>query len=312
MKEKILITGGLGNLGSWLTAHFARNNFEVWVLSLQERKLTENIDYNFLQCDISDFKDCQKKLMDHTFEYIIHTASVNDDFIENYFHSAILVNGLGTRNLLELFKCKPIKHFIYISTFQVYGTYAGTITEDTPVNPRNDYSNTHLFAEFYIKQFNQIHGLPYTIIRLTNGYGCPKDYFSSKWYLTLNSLTKKAFEEKQIILTSNGNALRDFIWMGDVCKVLQKLVEKAASNTTYNLSGEKTLTLKQVAHLVLEAYKEKYNEEIPIIINTKDTTVYNNSLFVSSSKLMRLLPYQPDCRLMEEAKSIFNFLEQKC
>ena len=76
----------------------------------------------------------------------------------------------------------------------------------TELNPKNDYASTHLFAEYYVKQFGLTHGLQYTILRLTNSYGSPTFVDSNKWYLVLNDLTRSAYENGRIIIKSNGKA----------------------------------------------------------------------------------------------------------
>ncbi len=306
---KILITGGLGNLGSWLTEHFALNNFQVYVLAKNFRQIVTTGKYHLIQCDISDFNEVKTKLQDYEFEYVIHAGSVNDGFVENYFKLALDVNTLGTRNLLEFYKDKKIKNFIYFSTFQVYGKYEGIIDETTPTEPVNDYGATHLFAEYYLKQFHFTHKLPFTIVRLTNCYGCPKDYNSSKWYLVLNDLAKSALEKKEILLKSNGQASRDFIWMGDVCHIIQQLIEKEATNTIYNISGEKTYKMIDIANDVKAAYREAFNIDLPVKVNMEDKTVYADSLSVSAAKIRNHIPYNAEPHFRDEARKIFAFLE---
>lgn len=310
--KNILITGGLGNLGSWLSEYFYHQGFNVTVLSKSKRQIESDFQYRYIECDIADFDDCKAKLESENFDYIIHAASVNDGFVADYSRMALEVNAWGTRNLLEVFKDKPLKHFIYLSTFQVYGKYAGEIDEDTPLTPKNDYGTSHLFAEYYVQQYRGTHQLPFTIIRLTNSYGCPKDYNSSKWYLVINDLARTALEKKEIVLKSNGKAPRDFIWMGDVCKALLLLLQKEASNGIYNLSGECTLRMLDVAQLIQEAYMEKFKTSINVTVNNNDPSEFPLGLFVSSAKLQKVIgTISSGNHIKEEAKKIFNFLEQR-
>lgn len=309
--KKILITGGLGNLGSWLTAYFAEQACEVWVLAKNYRKLDTKAKYHLIHCDLADYQDVCQKLKDTNFDIVIHAGSVNDGFVADYFKLALEVNVLGTRNLLEFFKDKKIENFIYFSTFQVYGKYSGTITENTPTEPKNDYGATHLFAEYYIKQFFYSHQLPHCILRLSNSYGCPKDYKSSKWYLVLNDLSKSAFEKKQITLKSNGLAPRDFIWMGDVAKIVFQIATTKATNNIYNIAGEKTYTMLQIATFVQQAYQIKYAITVPITTNLADTTTYPTDLKVSASKLKSAFDYTLAEMFAAEATAIFEFLEKQ-
>lgn len=304
--NKILITGGLGNLGSWLTKHFAQR-WDVYVLARNKRPILKDQSFTYLSCDITNIEACKEVFSAHQFDYIIHTASVNDGFVDDYYKLALEVNTLGTRNILEAIKGHNVKHFIYMSTFQVYGKYSGEITEDTVLEPKNDYGSTHLFSEFYLKQFEK--QVPYSVIRLTNSYGCPLDHDSSKWYLILNDLSRSAIKDKKIVLKSNGLAPRDFIWMGDVCEVFERLIVTEPKNQIYNLAGERTYTMLEIANYVKQAYYEVYKEEIPVLVNDADQTSYPERLEVSAQKLKQIVPYDAQPHFVEEAKKIFRLIE---
>ena len=310
--NKILITGGLGNLGSWLTRHFTALAFDVYVLAKNKRPILANQNFTYISCDIASLEDCKATLSHLAFDYILHTASVNDMFVDNYAALALEINTKGTRNILEAIDKSTLKNFIYFSTFHVYGVSEGNITEESPLLTRHDYASTHLFAEYYVKQFHLTHQLPYTIIRLTNSYGCPIDTATSKWYLILNDLAKMAFEKKEIILKSNGLASRDFIWMGTVCKVMEQIVRHAkAPNDTYNLSGEQTFQMKEIAAYVQQAMLKYANCHIPIQINTQDTSKPSNTLQVSSAKLKTLLAFENPIHFEQEALAIFDLLAKE-
>lgn len=300
----------MGNLGSWLTDFFCEKGCDVTVLTKRIRTLTFDQKFKIINCDISDIEDCKNKL-NTPFDIIIHTASMNDNFVENYAHDALIVNALGTRNILEAIKNHPPKHFIYFSTFHVYGKYSGELTEKSDLNPINDYGTTHLFAEYYVKQFNATHQIPFSIIRLSNSYGCPKDYDSSKWYLILNDLSRMAFENQKIILKSNGLASRDFIWMGDVCQIVYKLASLNAPNEAFNLSSGTTYSLLDIAKAVQQAYQETFGKTISIQTNKEDTSQPQPPVSINSNKLKQLIAFDTTTNFIEEAKHIFTFLEQK-
>ena len=307
--KNVLITGGLGNLGSWLTSHFVSRGYEVAVLARNKRPILGDLDFEYISCDISSAEDCTHALNGRYFDLVIHAASVNDGFVDDYAHLSLQVNTWGTRNILEALKSNPPGHFVYFSTFQVYGKYAGHITEDTPLETKNDYGLTHLFAEGYVKQYGFSSKIPYTIIRLTNSYGCPKDMNSSKWYLILNDLSKMAFEKKEVALKSNGQAPRDFIWMGDVCEVIEKLGKNGPTNDTFNLSGQLTFRMIDIARFVKEAYAEKYGEDLPLKTNTDDQSSFPDGFSVSSDKLRELIPFSCEPHFKEEAQKIFEIIE---
>jgi nucleoside-diphosphate-sugar epimerase len=309
--KSILITGGLGNLGSWLTQYLCKEGYDVTVLSKRQRKLEFEQRFELILCDIANISDVQENIIPGKYDIIIHAASVNDGFKDNYFHDALIVNTLGTRNILECIKEMPPQHFIYFSTFHVYGKYAGEMTELDPPQPKNDYGATHLFAEYYVKQFHENHNIPYSIIRLSNSYGCPKDYNSSKWYLILNDLSRMAFEQGKIVLNTNGLSSRDFIWMGDVCKIIHELLKVQAPNETFNLSSGNSYSLLDVACNVQKAFQVFFKEDIEIRINHNDKSSPGEPIVINSDKLKQLIPYKAEAHFVEEAIHIFEFLQRK-
>jgi UDP-glucose 4-epimerase len=308
---RVLITGGLGNLGSWLTEFLVNEGHEITVLASRERNVLKSLGFKFISCDITDHSKVEKALENLEFDTVIHAASSNDFFEKEYDKSSLLVNAYGTRNLVDVFsKKKELKNFIYLSTFHVYGAGEGEVDENSAVLPRNDYAITHLFGEEYVKYFSRTNSLPFTIIRLSNSYGCPKEMNSSKWYLVLNDMAKTAFETSEIIIKTNGKPSRDFVWMGDVCQVFNKLVSNNnGENETFNLSSGRNFQVLEIAKYVAAAYKTKFGKEVPIKINEKDSNVYKE-VSVNSSKLQAKFNTSFSVEFENEAIKIFDLLEK--
>lgn len=309
-KIKILITGGLGNLGSWITDHFSSDNkYEVTVLTRTDRKLSINHQFKKIFCDITDSGALKECIRGMEFDYVIHLASLNETFLDDYASQALMINTSGTRNLLEACEDRNIKKFIYLSTFHVYGKEGGEITEKDSVSPNNDYAITHYFAEEYIKMFSRRNGFSYIIFRLSNSYGCPKDVNSSKWYLLFNDLCRQAVQQKKIQIKTNGTALRDFIYMQDICVAIEKVLGKESLvHEIFNLGSGESLSLIQIANYIRSAYKDVYGEEIEVIRNKADMKVYPSVLTFNIEKLKKAIDFIPSKRLKEEAKKIFIFV----
>ena len=308
MSKKILITGGFGNLGSWLSEYFYKQGYEVFILAKKIREL-KNIKYNVIQADITDYKQLKEKL-DMEFDYCIHTASFNEYFLENYPKDALLINSLGTRNLIEILSNTKLKKFIYFSTFHIYGSNYEYITEENKPNPNNDYATTHLFAEYYLKQFFNNNKFPYITCRLTNSYGAPKYIDSTKWYLVLNDLVKSAYENKKIVLKTNGQVSRDFISMHDVCEVTSKLLDIKEIDEIFNISSKQNFEIIELANIVKKVYNQRYQNDIEISTNNNDTTVYKKTV-VENKKLLENIDYKFSNNIELEVNKIFDLLEKK-
>jgi UDP-glucose 4-epimerase len=307
--NSVLVTGGLGNLGSWVSNYLIHKGFKLYILSNRQSARGVDIDGGFelISCDIRNLEELQSQLPKEI-DYVVHLASFNEFFLPDYPKKALEINSLGTRNILQAIQNRGVKKFIYFSTFHIYGKSSGVISENTQPEPKNDYALTHLFAEEYVKQFHRNIGLPYTIFRLTNSYGSPKELESSKWYLVLNDLSKMAFEKREIVLNSNGKARRDFIYMGDVAKVIEDSFQWRESDT-YNLGSGKTTSIIEIAQLVQKVYLESYGEMLNIKINRDDNSSYGE-LQVDIEKLQNRTTITFQNYFKEEIEAIFRLLEK--
>lgn len=304
--QKILITGGFGNLGSWLCEYYNQQGYEVVVLSKSLPHL-KDIHYRVIQADISNLQELTEKLSE-SFDFCIHTASYNEYFHEDYAKKALMINAFGTRNLLEVLKKSYLKKFLYFSTYHVYGNDYTCIKETCELSPVNDYASTHLFAEYYIKQFYNTYKIPYIICRLTNSYGAPKYRNSTKWYLVLNDLVKSAYEKQTIFVSSNGTASRDFIWMGDVCKVSEELLSSKMEKEIYNLSSGHNYQVIDLASKVKDVYQKRYQQNINISVNVNDKNIYQK-VIIENKKLLRAIDFNFSSQLEREIEKIFTLLE---
>ena len=305
-KDKILITGGFGNIGSWLSLYFSEK-YDVYILSKNIYK-DLNFKYTLIHADITNLSELRLKLI-LEFDYCIHTASYNEFFHNNYAQKALSVNTLGTRNLIEVLKNTSIKNFVYLSTFHVYGKSSGFINEETDLNPKNDYASTHLFAEYYLRQFYNTDQFKSIIFRLTNSYGAPKSKNNSKWYLVLNDLVRSAYLDNKITLNGNGKVMRDFIWMGDVSTVIELSLINDQSGI-FNLSSGITYSIFSLSQMVKHVFIKKYNKDIEIYINKNDKNKGLN-LNVDNGKLLNKIDFKFQDKILEEIESIFHLLEKK-
>ena len=152
----LLITGGLGNLGLWLTHYFLDKGECVTVIGRTEKVIIKHDNYKFIACDITNQDDLGLAITKH-YDFCIHTASYNEHFQEGYKAKALTINALGTDNLCEALLKHGVCKLIYVSTFHVYGTSSGNLTDLNEISPANAYGLTHYFAEKYIEKHTKIH-----------------------------------------------------------------------------------------------------------------------------------------------------------
>lgn len=310
MAMNILITGGSGNVGSWVTERLISDGHAVSVFSRESAPGVGDWDIERLIGDVRSISDLEKAIAMRRWDAVIHLASYDDTEGGGAPQTAILVNSLGTRNVLQVLSDRlDNAHFVYVSTFHVYGRSEGIITEELPPEPKSDYASTHLFAEYYIKQFHHAKGVPFTIFRLSNGYGAPKNLRAAKWNLALNDFSRMAYTKRAITLRSNGRAGRDYIWLGDVSDAISKCLDRGPSNDVLNLASGKSMTALNLAEIVRSVYREIYCGEIDIHFTASSGPADDERLVVSIDRLTKWIAFEPCERIREETIKLFKLLK---
>lgn len=288
MKKNILITGGLGYIGSSLSKFLLdTNNYNVFISTRSQKEIPEELtNCHVIILDINISKvDLQKILKG--IDIIIHLAALNEnDCIVNP-QLAVQVNITGTVNILDAAIFAGVKKFIYFSTAHVYSSpLESHLTEETFPFPIHPYAITHKSAEDFILAANKQKKIEGIIIRLSNALGAPFHKNIDRWTLLVNDLCKQIAETQKIVLRSSGVQVRNFITLRDVCRGVLHLLEinKYDFNfPVYNLGGPQTLSVNQVTEIISLICKKKYGY-IPVVTraNIKEEVV---DLFFDSSKM---------------------------
>ncbi|TRZ48004.1 MAG: SDR family oxidoreductase [Dehalococcoidia bacterium] len=310
---RILVTGGFGYLGSHISNHFLNKGHEVKILSRTTHPELSEWSQQFEKVigDVSEYSFIENCCLDT--DVVIHTAALNEVECRLKHKEALLVNGLGTRNLLEDAYRNNVKKFIYFSTFHVYGIpKTGVITEETPPDPIDTYSITHYLAERYCRQFEVEQKVKSYILRISNGYGAPLFRSVNRWTLVLNDLCSMAFSQKKIVLKSKGTQERDFVGIKDIMQGVEVFVERDIEdqgNNVYNLGSGQNISIISLANAVAEVYKERYNKSIKIEIPEDAAEPDIKVPFQFSIGKIKKLGYQPISVMKEEICNIFKLLE---
>lgn len=266
----ILITGGLGYIGGRIASYLKEKKPDSSILLTtrnKDRKLPLWTDkFTVLRMNFLDEDSIADCLEDKGIDVIIHLAALNEiDSIKDPA-LALEVNTQGTYKLLNIASRKKIDRFVYFSTFHVYGeTSSSVITEETPTTPFHPYATTHRAAEDLVSFFNHYHKMRTLIFRLSNGYGYPMDMDINRWTLVFNDLCRQAVTSGRIVLKSSGKQHRDFISLHDVARAVYHFlfaVPDKWGDGLYNLGGNCSMSILDVAEKISDVYREKYKRDI--------------------------------------------------
>jgi dTDP-glucose 4,6-dehydratase len=272
MSKTILITGGMGFIGSNFIRHYHQNHPEADIINLDKltysanpenlADLSSNPHYRFIQGDIV----AEDVLRDLTQKFsvlaVVHFAA------ESHVDRSILgskefiqTNVLGTHTLLEVFKQywqdtltkDPGFRFLHISTDEVYGTLGleGIFTEETPFRPNSPYSASKAGADLLVRAYYETFGFPTLIVRPSNNYG-PYQFPEKFIPLMITNL----LENKPIPVYGRGENIRDWLFVGDACQAIDQVLSKGKIGEAYNIGGESEKSNIEVARQVLTFLKK--------------------------------------------------------
>ncbi len=267
---KILITGGLGYIGGRIASYLKEKapKFRIFLTTRDKNRELPSWTEKFivLQMNLLDENSIDNCLSNKDIDVIIHLAALNEIDSMKDPALALEVNTQGTYKLLSVANANGINRFVYFSTFHVYGKVSGSvITEETPTMPFHPYAITHRAAENLVSFFNHYHKMKTVIFRLSNGYGYPMDKDIDRWTLVFNDLCRQAVTSGRIVLKSSGKQHRDFISLHDVARAVYHFlyaVPDIWGNGFYNIGGNCSMSILDVAEKISDIYKTKYKKEI--------------------------------------------------
>ena len=250
----ILISGGLGYLGGRIAEYLLNSGFHVRIGS---SRINPEIPLNLSSCEVVLYDLSDKNSLENACKNvssIIHLASLNAQECDHDPEAALLINGLGTLNLLNAAKKMGVTKFVYFSTAHVYGSpLQGIIDENSTPRPIHDYAITHRLAEDYVLQANSNKDITGSILRLTNSVGSPLNSKANCWMLVVNDLCKQTVLNQSMELHSDELVQRDFIPISTVCStVVDVLTSDVLDGEIANISSSVVLTLRELTNLIAD------------------------------------------------------------
>jgi UDP-glucose 4-epimerase len=159
---------------------------------------------------------------------------------------AELVNSRGTFNVLEAARSTGIDRVVYGSTIWVYNGYDGLADEDTNAGlPSHLYTATKLAGEMYCKSYSEQYGLDCTIMRFGIPFG-PR----ARAAAVVPAFVKKALSGEPLTIAGDGSQGRRFVYVEDLADGTVRGLAPHAANRVYNLVGDETVTVKEIANIV--------------------------------------------------------------
>lgn len=244
---KILITGGLGTIGSQLLEELRLRNFEVWFCDKYHYR-----DNNYFKCDVSEYRQVEKVFQKQRFDLVYHLAAEfgrrnGEEFYETLWKS----NVIGTKNIIQM-QIKYKFKLVFTSTSEIYGNHNDIMTEDVPmklpIRQLNDYAITKWVNEQQIMNSEDLHDIETVRLRLFNAYG-PGEYYS-KYRSAVCIFIYRALHDLPYTVYLNHN--RSSCYIDDTINTISNLTNHFHPGEVYNISGDEYHDIKTLSDMILD------------------------------------------------------------
>ena len=313
--KKLIVTGGLGFIGSNLIELLLKKNF--YVINLDKVTYSSNFynikefkkskRYKFLKCDIKD-----KKLKNIIFKYkpdgIFNLAAeTHVDRSIDKPESFIQSNIVGVFNLLECFKEYSKKYksrLIHVSTDEVYGDILkGRSSESYPYQPSSPYAASKAASDHLVSSYIRTYKIPAMVTNCSNNYG-PKQHPEK----LIPKLIYNILNNKSLPIYGNGKNSREWIYVKDHCEALLKVFTKGKVGEFYNIGSNKNLDNLEISKKLINISNDiiKLGKNVKISF-VKDRPGHDIRYALNSNKIKNKLGWYPKVDLNQGMKLTFNW-----
>jgi len=320
--QKIIVTGGLGFIGSNLIKILLQKNYYVINLdkisyassfyNVKDFKNSKN--YKFIKCDINNQKKLQSILKKFKPKGIFNLAAETHvdrsiDGPENFIKSNIL----GVFNLLEVFRKYQIKNkncrIIHISTDEVYGdVLKGRSKENDSYNPSSPYAASKASSDHLVSSYIRTFKIPTIITNCSNNYG-PKQHPEK----LIPKIIYNILNNKNIPIYGNGKNSREWIFVKDHCDALIKVFKYGKLGEFYNIGSNLNINNISICKKLIKIVKKKitigHNVKIKFV---KDRPGHDLRYALNSNKIKYKLRWKSKTTLSKGLEQTFKwYLDNK-
>ena len=315
MKKNIIVTGGLGFIGSNLVEYLLNKNFNVINVDKVSyssnfyniKSYRNNKKYHFIKCDINNKSKIYKILVKYKPLAIFNLAAEThvDRSIDGPY-AFIKNNVVGVFSLLEAikkyFKINNKIKLIHISTDEVYGdVLKGRSIESHPYKPSSPYAASKASSDHLVYSYIRTYKIPAIVTNCSNNYGPnqhPEKLIPKLIFNLLNNLPLPIY--------GNGKNSREWIYVKDHCEALYKVFKNGKLGSTYNIGSGKNLNNIQISKELLKIAGKHINLGSKAkIIFVKDRPGHDVRYALNSNKIKREIKWKSKTNINEGLNKTF-------
>ena len=286
---KILITGGLGFIGSNFIRFALAKYSHMKIVNLDKqtyastavtlKDISKNKRYAYIKGDICDSKKVTEAMCGCD-AVINFAAETHVDRSINYAGAFLKTNITGVQVLMDAARKLKVKRFIQIGTDEVYGSrLKGSFTETDSLMPNSPYSASKAAADLLVRSYCETYDFPAIITRSRNNFG-PFQFPEKVIPLFVTNL----IENKKIPLYGDGKNVRDWIYVLDNCRGIDCVLNKGKIGEIYNIAAGNEINNIQLTKAILKALNKKKDS----IEYVKDRLGHDRRYSIDIKKIKKL------------------------
>ncbi len=312
--KKIIVTGGLGFIGSNLINLLIKLNYRVLNLDkvsyasnfYNTKSFANNKNYKFIKCDLCNYKKLNKIIHNFKPDGIFNLAAEShvDRSIDGP-KAFIDSNIVGVFNLLEIFKLFQKKNkckLLHISTDEVYGDILkGRSSEKYPYLPSSPYAASKASSDHLVYSYVRTFGIAAIVTNCSNNYG-PRQHPEK----LIPKLIYNIINNKNLPIYGNGKNSREWIHVDDHCEALLKIFNEGKIGNFYNIGSNKNMNNLEITKNLLTIAKTKLKRKVNSkIVFVKDRPGHDVRYALNSSKIKKELNWKPKIKFSDGINKTF-------
>ena len=311
---KILVTGGLGFIGSNLINLLLNKKYKVLNIDkvsyasnfYNTVKFKNNKNYKFIKCDLNNSKNLKRIVDKFKPKAIFNVAAETHvdrsiDGPKNFIFSNII----GTFNILEIVrKSKKKIKLIHISTDEVYGdVLSGRSKEDDAYKPSSPYAASKASSDHLISSYIRTYKIDANITNCSNNFG-PNQHPEK----LIPKLIYNIINNKKLPIYGKGVNSREWIYVEDHCEAIIKVYKSGKPGEFYNIGSNYNINNLLVVKKLISVAKKKIklgkNVKIKFV---QDRPGHDIRYAINSNKIKKKLKWKPKTKFMNGLEKTFDW-----